>query len=112
MREGTWSTLNIILGMEEFKKYDMEELHGIKKKVTKKTVVQLVDGKAILHTKPFKHSGSSLAFMARHGIRPGTMIANGFKPPKGVALKLEQSLIKNKQSNLSKKQREIVMQER
>ena len=40
--------------------------------------------KLIVHEgKPFKNSGSSLAFMARHGIRPGTVIDNRFKPPKG-----------------------------
>jgi len=79
-----------------------------KNKVTKRTKVQIVDGKTILHTVPFKNSGSSLAFMSRHGIRPGTLIANGFKPPKGFALKLEKEKIKKGISALSRRQREIV----
>nr|WP_299488686.1 hypothetical protein [uncultured Allomuricauda sp.] len=59
---------------------------------------------------PFKNSGSAFKFMARHGIRSGTIILNGWKPPKGFALKAEKSKIKNKTSNLSRKQRDIIME--
>lgn len=78
-------------------------------KVTRRTNVQIVDGKVLLHQKPFKNAGSSLAFMARHNIRPGTVIANSFKPPKGLALKLEKDKIKSGVSTLSRREREIVL---
>ncbi|UII80060.1 hypothetical protein [Flagellimonas sp. CMM7] len=68
------------------------------------------DTKEIRHTGiPFATSGSALKFMARHGIRPGTIITNGWNPPKGLALKVEKNKIKTKTSSLSKKQRDIVM---
>lgn len=79
-------------------------------KITKRTIIQKVDGKTICHQKPFKHSGSSMKFMARHGIKPMTMIANGFKIPKGFQLKLEKDKIKNKISGLSANQRRLVME--
>jgi len=81
----------------------------MKNKVTKRTRIQIVDGKVLMHSVPFKNSGSSLAFMARHGIRPGTMIMNGFKPPRGFALKLEKEKIRKGISTLTRKQREIVI---
>jgi hypothetical protein len=66
--------------------------------------------KEIRHTGiPFKKSGSTIKFMARHGIRPGTVIANGFKPPKGHALKLERMKIASGTSTLSRRERELVM---
>lgn len=93
------------------KKPDLGSLNPFarKKKVTKRTRLQIVEGKSILHDKPFKHSGSSLAFMARHGIRPGTIIQNGWKPPRGTALWAEKARIKAGTSTLSRKQREICM---
>ena len=78
--------------------------------MTKRTIVQIIDGKVILHERPFKKSGSSIAFKVRHGIKPGTVIANGFKAPKGFALKLEKYRIKQGISTLSRKERELVME--
>ncbi|MEM1337307.1 MAG: hypothetical protein AAGF96_06130 [Bacteroidota bacterium] len=91
--------------MEKKEQFDLPQ----KKKVTKRTVVQRVNGKTILHHKPFRHSGSSVEFMARHGIRPGTVIANGFRVPKGMALKAEKNKINRGISMLSRAQRELVM---
>lgn len=59
--------------------------------------------------KPFKNTGSIMKFMERHGIRPSTIIANGFKKPKGAALKLERKKIRLGISTLSRREREIVM---
>lgn len=59
---------------------------------------------------PFKSTGAIIKFMARHGIRPGTLIANGWKLPKGNALKAERLKIKAGISTLSRAQCEVVME--
>ena len=90
---------------------------GGKGKVSRASIRQIIRNpdtgeiSEIRHTGiPFKNTGAIIKFKARHGIRPGTVIANGWYPPKGNALKVERMKVKQGVSKLSRAQREKIME--
>lgn len=79
--------------------------------------IQYVRDKATGELRTIIHDGTtpakelSVKWFARHGIRPGTVIANAFRLPKSkMKLRAEAELIRLKKSTLSARQRWAILE--
>lgn len=66
--------------------------------------------KHIIHEEPTEQQVASLSWYVLHGIKPGTVISNRYKPVRNkILLKVEGEKIRLKKSNLSYSERVAVL---